>query len=401
VATSVTVTGTGSSNYTVASQAGLTQNITAKALTVAGLTANNKVYDSTTTATLSGTAALQSSESAGSGTTSDGTPYTGDTVSVIGTPSGTFASANAGNNISVSVSGLSLTGGQATDYSLTAPSLSANITQASTISAISASTNISPPGATLGLTNAVSVVSPGAGTPTGTIQFYTNGVAYGPAITISGGLAILLTNALPHAAYSITAQYAGDNNFITSSSGSTNILIDNPPAIGTSPINYGRTPGTSLRIRVASLLASTNANVTDADGDSFSVTSVGNPAVSGASTLLSGSFILYTPASSSGNVNDSFTYTVTDSLGAPTTGIIDVVMTNQTSTTLSISSCGVNCAVVSFQGLPNYTYILQRSSPSSSGPFSDIYTNTAAPNGLFQYTDNPAPNPSFYRVRLP
>src|SRR5262249_37819050 len=77
---------------------------------------------------VTGTAALQTAEAAGSGTTADGKPYTGDTVNVTGTPSGTFASKDVANNISVSVGGLSLTGGQAGNYSLTALSLSANIT---------------------------------------------------------------------------------------------------------------------------------------------------------------------------------------------------------------------------------------------------------------------------------
>src|SRR5581483_11310030 len=109
----------------------LSASITAKTLTSTGtLAAANKVYDATTNATLTGSAGLLSSESAGTGTTSDNRPYSVDTVSVGGTFSGTFASKNVGTGISVVGSGLTLTGADAGNYALTAPVLSANITAA-------------------------------------------------------------------------------------------------------------------------------------------------------------------------------------------------------------------------------------------------------------------------------
>jgi hypothetical protein len=122
----VSLTGTGNGNYTLTT---LTQSaaITAKALTETGLTANNKIQDGGTSATLTGTAALQSAEAPGAGNTSDGKPYTGDTVSVTGTPTGTFASSGVGTGIAVNITGLSLTGAQAGDYSLTQPTTTANI----------------------------------------------------------------------------------------------------------------------------------------------------------------------------------------------------------------------------------------------------------------------------------
>ena len=131
-----TLSGGQAGNYTLTEQTGLSANITPKAVTVTGLTANNKPYDGTTAATLTGTAALQTAETPGAGTISDEKPYTGDTVSVAGTPSGTFASANVANGINVSVSGLSLSGAQLNNYTLTALSLSANITPATLTASI-------------------------------------------------------------------------------------------------------------------------------------------------------------------------------------------------------------------------------------------------------------------------
>ena len=108
-------------NYTVTPVNNTSGVITAKTLFASGLSAANKTYDATTAAILSGTAALLSAEAAGSSTT-DGKPYTGDTVSLTSTASsaftGTFSSKDVANGIVVKVTGNSLTGAQASDYAL-------------------------------------------------------------------------------------------------------------------------------------------------------------------------------------------------------------------------------------------------------------------------------------------
>jgi phosphotransferase system IIA component len=112
--TGYSLTGTNAGNYTL-TQPSLTANITAKPLTVTGLTGTNKVYNRSTAASASGTAALSGVEA-------------GDTVSLTGTPTFTFASANVGTGIGITTTGYSLTGGAAGNYSLTQPTLIANIT---------------------------------------------------------------------------------------------------------------------------------------------------------------------------------------------------------------------------------------------------------------------------------
>ncbi|HLP19678.1 MAG TPA: YDG domain-containing protein, partial [Chitinophagales bacterium] len=107
--------GADAAKYTLTQPSGFTANITAKALTVSGAVAQNKVYNGNTTATITG-ATLVGVES-------------GDAVTVSG--GGTFASANVANGISVTAA-LTLGGAQAGNYSLTQPTgLTANITQAS------------------------------------------------------------------------------------------------------------------------------------------------------------------------------------------------------------------------------------------------------------------------------
>lgn len=101
-------------NYSL-TQPTLSASITPKPLAVIGLTANNKIYDRTTVATVHGTALLVG-------------VITGDAVSLAGTPAFQFASANVGAGIAITASGYALDGGQAGNYMLTQPAgLTANI----------------------------------------------------------------------------------------------------------------------------------------------------------------------------------------------------------------------------------------------------------------------------------
>jgi len=116
----LTLTGAQAGNYSLTMQSSASATISAKALTMSGLSVpSSKVYDGTTAASVSGTPALLTAEAAGSGTGLDGKSYTGDTVSITGTATGTYNSKNVAMASSVSYGGLSLTGAQAGNYSLT------------------------------------------------------------------------------------------------------------------------------------------------------------------------------------------------------------------------------------------------------------------------------------------
>ena len=110
--------GTDAGNYTVIEPSGLSANITPATLAVIGVGAANKVYDTTTAATLTGTARI--------------TPLGGDSVSLGGTASGSFADKNVGTNKAVTVGGYTLGGADAGNYTLAGPSgIVASITPAS------------------------------------------------------------------------------------------------------------------------------------------------------------------------------------------------------------------------------------------------------------------------------
>jgi hypothetical protein len=115
--TGYTFGGASASNYSVVQPAGLTADINPAALTVTGITASNKIYDGDTTATLD---------------TSNATlvgVLPGEVVSLdVSGATGAFDNKNVGNNKTVTVSGLALSGADAGNYAITPPTTPANIT---------------------------------------------------------------------------------------------------------------------------------------------------------------------------------------------------------------------------------------------------------------------------------
>ncbi|MBT8564681.1 hypothetical protein G6709_00010, partial [Polynucleobacter paneuropaeus] len=108
------LTGSAAGNYTLTQPTGLTANITAKTLTVVGTTVASKTYDGTNTASFSG-GTLNGLVSA-------------DAINVTLTQAGSFSQSNIGNNLVVTATD-TLSGAAAGNYTLTQPTgLTANIT---------------------------------------------------------------------------------------------------------------------------------------------------------------------------------------------------------------------------------------------------------------------------------
>ena len=118
--TGLTLSGAGSSNYSLLPlvQSG---SITPKTLTMSGLTltSSSKIYDGTTVAALqNASGALLSAIVAGTGTSSDGAPYSGDAVALFGTASANYITKNVGSGLTVVFSGVGLSGTEAGNYTL-------------------------------------------------------------------------------------------------------------------------------------------------------------------------------------------------------------------------------------------------------------------------------------------
>jgi hypothetical protein len=117
VASGYTISGTDASNYTLIQPSGMTADITPATITITGVTANNKVYDGTTTAILTG------------GTLNG---LIGSDEVTLNAGIGTFNSKDVGNYKTVTASGYLLKGTDAGNYTLSAqPSgLTAEISKA-------------------------------------------------------------------------------------------------------------------------------------------------------------------------------------------------------------------------------------------------------------------------------
>ncbi len=162
--------GADASNYALSTTTTTTTaDITPAALAITGVTADNKTYNGNTTATLSGSPAYAGL-------------VNGETFSVTGTPSATFASKSVGSAKTVTVTGYTA---PSNNYTVTQPSLAADIT-AATLTVTATGVNKPYDG-----TNSATVtysddrISGDVFNVTGTATFDTAAVASGKTITVS------------------------------------------------------------------------------------------------------------------------------------------------------------------------------------------------------------------------
>ncbi|CAN1526081.1 Filamentous haemagglutinin, N-terminal [Burkholderiaceae bacterium] len=123
------IAGAAKDNYLLIQPSNVTGDITPASLTLSGLTALDKTYDGTTTASLTGIAVAE--------------PLGADQVTVSGVPTAVFASAHAGTAVPVTVANLSLSGADAGNYSVAAiTGVSANINPAPLTASVNAFTKV-------------------------------------------------------------------------------------------------------------------------------------------------------------------------------------------------------------------------------------------------------------------
>jgi streptogramin lyase len=108
-------------------------------------------------------------------------------------------------------------GGDTNCSASSSAAISQTVNRASTATTLTNSANPSVFGQAVIFTVIVSAVSPGAGTPSGTVTFRDGGVSIGSG-TLSGGTSTFTTSSLSSAIHTITASYGGDANFNTSTS---------------------------------------------------------------------------------------------------------------------------------------------------------------------------------------
>jgi hypothetical protein len=203
-----------------AQSASVTQTVGQDGTTVAvSGSATSSVYGQVPTFT-----ATVSAAAPGAGTpTGTVTLHDGGTVLGTGTLGGgqyTFAGASLGL---LSVGSHTITVTYAGDANFAAGTSAAPVTQTvaadGTTTSVTSSHGTSSFGQSVTFTATVAASAPGAGTATGTVQFYADGTPIGTAQALSSGTATLSIASLAVGNPSITATYGGDADFTTSTSG--------------------------------------------------------------------------------------------------------------------------------------------------------------------------------------
>jgi autotransporter-associated beta strand protein len=282
-----------------------------------------------------------------------------------------------------------------------AAQVTVTVNPASTTNSVAASPNPSLPGADVTFTATVGVVAPCTGTPTGTVQFTANDAPLGAPVALdTNGLAVLITNSLPHGSNTVTAEYAGNANSL----GSTNSIaqIVNTPPIAPNT-NAGVTENTTLVFDGTKLLLLSY----DADGDPLSITSAGPTSTNGGTVTLAGTNITYVPVTNFVGT-DLFSFVVSDPYGGSGTGTVLVTVTAASVPVPNIRvppsyDGGSGTFSVTFAGIPGYSYTIQYSPNVTGGPWTTLTNLTADADGLFQLidTESPPPPQRYYRTVYP
>lgn len=312
--------------------------------------------------------------------------FGGDSLSSVTlTSAGATNAANVGT-YSIVPSAASGTG--LGNYTITYTSGTLTVNPASTF--VGASSTMNPSG----YKDAISFIATLPADATGSVVFSstngpisTNNIAAGSATSFS------LTNLL-RGTNAITVAYLGDSNYM----GSTNALeqtVTNHPPVAANGTFY-RAKGVSLKIALPELFT----NVTDVDGDAFTLQNVG-AGLTNATIMTDSNYVYYLPGTGAGSDdNDIISYTVDDGFGG--TAAANILINVYSATGQAQMSIPTNGVVnITFFGIPNYTYVVQTTT-NLSVPWWILSTNTAGTNGIWQFTDPNATNSQqYYRSAQP
>lgn len=226
--------------------------------TVVTSSANPSVFGQSVT--LTATVSSSGGAPTGSVTFSDGSTVLGSEPLANGQATFTSSSFSVGSHSITAVYG-----GDGT-YQASTGSLTQSVNPASTTTTITPSANPSILNGSVTFTATVSVVAPGAGTPTGSIAFKNGSTTLSTVPLSSSGQATFSTSSLAIGPQSITAAYSGDSNFAASTSTTLNQSVQYQPAgttcggdaghailqpiyaNGTSVYNQGRTVPAKFRV---------------------------------------------------------------------------------------------------------------------------------------------------------
>ena len=187
----------------------------------------------------------------GTGTPTGTVTFTDENNNVLGTAtlSATGVGAISVNSLAVGGHTISVNYGGDANYSTSGGTAPVTVAKATTTTINSSNVNPSVFGQTVNFTAIVSVVSPGVGTPTGTVTFVdtTTGTTLGTSNVDASGHAVLGVSSLTVGSHTVTATYNGDSNFNTSSGNASQTVNQDATSLAlTSSLNPAA-PGASIQ----------------------------------------------------------------------------------------------------------------------------------------------------------
>ncbi len=271
-----------------------------------------------------------------------------------------------------------------------------NVNKASSAIVVGSSLN---PSGYKGAVTFTATLSSGA---TGSVIFATTNAPFSTNALSSGRATSLSLTNLIRGTNVITVQYAGDANYLGSTNSLVQIVTNHPPVAASFTVVNDVN---AFKMTISALLT----NVTDVDGDTIALT--------GFTTSTNG-VVIFTNTTlfqycNTNHVSDQFSYIVNDGFGGSSTGVVSVVFNafgpgnpqagqgvQNGQAGIVISSDGV--AHVTYYGIPNYQYGIQRTTDLST--WVTIQTTNAPSNGVFDFDDDfsdlgKKPSSAFYRLR--
>ena len=213
----VTASYTGDANFQTSDSTALTQTVNKQAPTTTtsvSSSLNPSIFGQSVTFTAT------VSPQAGGGTPTGSVQFVIDngsplTISLNGNGAAVFSTASLGVGMHTIIASYS---GDGNFLPSTSSPFTQTVNPATTSLTVNSSLNPAQFGEPMTLTATVSVQSPGAGTPTGTVQFQINGFNTGSPVSLSStGTASLTNTFFTLGTQTVTALYSGDNNFLGSS----------------------------------------------------------------------------------------------------------------------------------------------------------------------------------------
>ena len=213
---SITAKYLGTSNYNESTSNALSQEVQ-KADTATALTSSANPSKVGQSVTFTATVTVQAP---GAGTASGTVTFTeGATTLGTGTLNGAGIATFTTDALAVGHHTITATyGGDASFNASTSNTVDQEVQKADTATALTSSVNPSRFGQSVTFTATVTVLAPGAGTPTGTVTFKDGATTLGTGTVNGAGVATFMTAALAVGHHNITATYGGDASFNASTS---------------------------------------------------------------------------------------------------------------------------------------------------------------------------------------